>query len=126
MDLKTVPFGAAYTIVVAVMMYSHLLTTSKTVRTIIMIPIIISMSKALGWDPVSLALPAALCIDWVVGLPISGKPNVILFSTNQYSVIDNFKCGITTCTVGLLLLVLSAATWFHWLGITPSFWAMPK
>ena len=90
------------------------------------IPIIISMSKALGWDPVSLALPAALCIDWVVGLPISGKPNVILFSTNQYSVIDNFKYGITTCTVGLLLLVLSAATWFHWLGITPSFWAMPK
>jgi hypothetical protein len=28
--------------------------------------------------------------------------------------------------VGLVLLVLSAATWFHWLGITPSFWAMPK
>ncbi|MEO8585820.1 MAG: anion permease, partial [Acidobacteriota bacterium] len=112
--------------VMAVMMYSHLLTTSKTVRTIIMIPIIITMSKALGWDPVSLALPAALTIDWVVGLPISGKPNVILFSTNQYSVIDNFKYGITTCTVGLVLLVISAATWFHWLGITPSFWAMPK
>ena len=51
---------------------------------------------------------------------------MILFSTNQYSVIDNFKYGITTCTVGLVLLVLSAATWFHWLGITPSFWAMPK
>ena len=28
------------------------------------------------------------------GLPISGKPNVILFSTNQYSVVDNFKYGI--------------------------------
>jgi len=126
MNLKSIPFGAAYTIVMAVMMYSHLLTTSKTVRTIIMIPIIITMSKALGWDPVSMALPAALCIDWVVGLPISGKPNVILFSTNQFSVMDNFKFGMATCTVGLLLLVLSAATWFHWLGITPSFWAMPK
>ncbi|HQR46061.1 MAG TPA: SLC13 family permease [Thermoanaerobaculia bacterium] len=126
LNLKAIPFGAAYTLIVAVMMYSHLLTTSKTVRTIIMIPIIITMAKALGWDPVSLALPAALTIDWVVGLPISGKPNVILFSTNQYSVIDNFKYGMTVCTVGLLLLVLSAATWFHWLGITPSFWAMPK
>ncbi|BDU77671.1 SLC13 family permease [Mesoterricola sediminis] len=126
MNLRSIPFGAAFTIVMAVMMYSHLLTTSKTVRTIIMIPIIISMSKALGWDPVSMALPAALCIDWVVGLPISGKPNVILFSTNQYSVMDNFKFGMATCTVGLLLLVASAATWFHWLGITPSFWAMPK
>jgi len=126
MNLRTIPFGAAYTIIVAVMMYSHLLTTSKTVRTIIMIPIIITMAKALGWDPVSMALPAALCIDWVVGLPINGKPNVILFATNQFTVMDNFKYGITTCTVGLGLLVLSAATWFHWIGITPSFWAMPK
>lgn len=124
--LDGLPFGVAYTIVMAVMMYSHLLTTSKTVRTMIMIPIIISLSKALGWDPVSLALPAALCIDWVVGLPISGKPNVIMFSTNQYSVIENFKYGMVTCTIGLLLLVLSAATWFHWLGLTPAFWAVAR
>ena len=126
LNLKTVPFGVTYTIVICVMMYSHLLTTSKTVRTIIMIPIIIAMAKALGWSPVSLALPAALCIDWVVGLPISGKPNVVLFSTNQYSVIDNFKYGMLTCTIGVLLLMLAAATWFQWLGITPAFWAMPR
>lgn len=124
LDLKGVPFGVAFTLVISVMMYSHLLTTSKTVRTIIMIPIIITLSKALGWDPVSLALPAALCIDWVVGLPISGKPNVILFATNQYSVVDNFKYGMIVCTIGVCLLVLSAATWFHWIGLTPEFWAV--
>jgi len=126
MALDKLPFGVVFTLIMAVMMYSHLLTTSKTVRTMIMIPIIITLSKTLGWDPISLALPAALCIDWVVGLPISGKPNVILFSTNQYSVGDNFKYGMTTCTIGLIILVLSAATWFHWLGITPSFWAVAK
>jgi solute carrier family 13 (sodium-dependent dicarboxylate transporter), member 2/3/5 len=125
-NLKALPFGAAYTIVVAVMMYSHLLTTSKTVRTMIMIPIIITLARSLGWDPVSFALPAALCIDWVVGLPISGKPNVILFSTNQYSVMENLRYGVTTCTIGLVLLVASAATWFHWIGLTPSFWALPQ
>ena len=124
MNLKGVPFGVAYTIIIAVMMYSHLLTTSKTVRTIIMLPIIITLAKALGWNPISLALPAALCIDWVVGLPISGKPNVIMFSTNQYSVVDNFKYGIVTCTVGVLLLVLFAFTWFPWIGLTPNFWAV--
>jgi len=124
MNLKGVPFGVAYTIIIAVMMYSHLLTTSKTVRTIIMLPIIITLAKALGWNPISLALPAALCIDWVVGLPISGKPNVIMFSTNQYSVVDNFKYGIVTCTIGVLLLVLFAFTWFPWIGLTPNFWAV--
>lgn len=126
MDLKGVPFGVSYTVVIAVMMYSHLLTTSKTVRTIIMLPIIITLAKALGWDPLSFALPAALCIDWVVGLPISGKPNVVLFSTNQYTVGENFRYGMLTCTIGVVLLVLSAATWFHWIGLTPSFWAVAR
>ncbi len=125
-DLRALPFGVAYTLIISVMMYSHLLTTSKTVRTMIMIPIIITLTRSLGWDPVSFALPAALCIDWVVGLPISGKPNVILFSTNQYTVMENFKYGMMTCTIGVVLLVASAATWFHWLGVTPSFWALPQ
>ena len=124
MDLKGVPFGVSYTVIIAVMMYSHLLTTSKTVRTLILLPIIITMAKALGWPPIAFALPAALCIDWVVGLPISGKPNVILFSTNQYSVADNFKYGFLTCTLGVVLLVVSGATWFHWLGLTPAFMAV--
>jgi anion transporter len=125
LSLESLPFGAVYTLIVGVMLYSHLVTTSKTVRTMIMIPIIIAIAKTLGWNPVSLALPAALTIDWVVGLPISGKPNVILFATNQYSVLDNFKYGVAACTIGLILLVASAATWFHWLGITPAFWALP-
>lgn len=124
-NLQQLPFGAAYTLIVGVMLYSHLLTTSKTVRTMIMIPIVITLAKSLGWSPMSLALPAALTIDWVIGLPISGKPNVILFATNQYSVIDNFKYGITACTLGLVLLVGSAATWFHWLGVTPEFLSRP-
>ncbi len=123
-DLKGVPFGVSYSMVIAVMMYSHLLTTSKTVRTLIMLPIIITMAKALGWEPIAFALPAALCIDWVVGLPISGKPNVILYSTNQYSVSDNFKYGLLTCTIGAVLLIVSGATWFHWIGLTPDFWAV--
>jgi anion transporter len=126
MNLKQVPFGIAFTVVIAVMMYSHLLTTSKTVRTLILLPIIITLAKTLGWDPLAFALPAALCIDWVVGLPISGKPNVILFSTNQFTVMDNFKYGMVACTLGVIFLVVSAATWFHWLGITPAFWAMPQ
>ena len=125
-DLQALPFGVAYTLIISVMMYSHLLTTSKTVRTMIMIPIIITLTRSLGWDPVSFALPAALCIDWVVGLPISGKPNVIMFSTNQYSVMENFKYGMMTCTIGVILLVGSAATWFHWLGVTPAFWSLPR
>lgn len=123
--LDGIAFGWTYGAIVGVMLYSHLLSTSKTVRTVIMIPAVILLSRRLGWDPVSLALPAAFTIDWVIGLPISGKPNVILFGTNQYSVKDNLKYGLAVCTAGFLLLLLAGATWFHWLGLTPAFTALP-
>jgi sodium-dependent dicarboxylate transporter 2/3/5 len=119
-----VAFGWTYAAVIAVMVYSHLLSTSKTVRTVIMIPVIILLARRLGWEPASLALPAAFTIDWVIGLPISGKPNVILFATNQYTVRQNLQYGLTVCTIGFLLLVLAGATWFHWLGLTPAFTAV--
>jgi uncharacterized YccA/Bax inhibitor family protein len=49
---------------------------------------------------------------------------VILFSTNQYSVMENFRYGMVTCTIGVVLLVLSGMTWFHWIGLTPPFWSV--
>lgn len=126
LNLQHLAFGWAYAAILAVMLYSHLLSTSKTVRTVILIPVIILIARRLGWDPVSLALPAAFTIDWVIGLPISGKPNVILFATNQYSVRDNLKYGLFVCTFGYGLLLLAGATWFHWLGLTPAFSAVPQ
>jgi len=125
LSLDRVAFGWTYAAVLAVMLYSQLLSTSKTVRTVIMIPTIILLARGLGWEPASLALPAAFTIDWVIGLPISGKPNLILFATNQYSARDNLKYGLAVCTVGYVLLLIAGATWFHWLGLTPAFSATP-
>jgi anion transporter len=123
--LEGIAFGWSYAAVVAVMLYSHLLSTSKTIRTVIMIPAIILLARRLGWDPVTLALPAAFTIDWVIGLPMSGKPNVILFGTNQYSAKDNLKYGLIVCSIGYALMILAGMTWFHWLGLVPAFEALP-
>jgi len=114
-----VNFWVVYVIVIAIMMYSHLVFTSKTMRTIILIPFIIALAQQLGFNPIALALPAAFTIDWVVGLPISAKPNVILFTTGQYSVLDNLKYGLVIATLGVVLLTIAGFTWFHTLGLTP-------
>lgn len=114
-----VPFWQVYIIVVGLMLYSHLVFTSKTMRTIILIPFIIGLARELGINPVALALPAAFTIDWVIGLPISAKPNVILFTTGQYSVLENIRYGVIVSTIGLVLLVVAGFTWFRFLGITP-------
>ncbi|MBP1655934.1 MAG: hypothetical protein H6Q31_535 [Bacteroidetes bacterium] len=116
-----VSFWTVYVIVIALMMYSHFVFTSKTMRTIILIPFIIALAQQLGFNPVALALPAAFTIDWVIGLPISAKPNVILFTTGQYSVLDNLKYGIVIATIGVILLTVAGFTWFRVLGLTPAF-----
>lgn len=116
---RGVNFWYVYIGVIAIMMYSHLVFTSKTMRTMILIPFFILLAKQLGYKATSLALPAAFCIDWVIGLPISAKPNVILFGTGQYSVLDNLKFGLIVSTIGVILLTIAGMTWFRFLGITP-------
>lgn len=112
-------FWTVYVWVIALNMYAHFFFTSKTMRTVIMIPMVIGVAEYLGFPPVALALPAAFTIDWVIGLPISAKPNVMLFTTGQYSVLDQLKFSLVMTTIGVVLLVGAGLTWFRWLGITP-------
>ncbi|MBL6989211.1 MAG: anion permease [Bacteriovoracaceae bacterium] len=117
-----VNFWVVYSIVIFVNMFSHLFFTSKTMRTLIFIPFIVTMAQTLGFSPLSLALPAAFTISWVIGLPISGKPNVLLFGTGQFSAIDCAKYGLTMTFIVSCLLIAAGFTWFAFLGITPAFW----
>lgn len=122
MDIRPgVNFWVVYCIVIAVNMFSHLFFTSKTMRTLIFIPFVIAIAQNLGFDPLWLALPSAFTIDWVISLPINAKPNVILFATGQYSVLESLKYGLIMTTVGTLLLIVAGFTWFRVLGVTPGF-----
>jgi len=112
-------FWTVYIIVILVSIYTHLVFTSKTMRTLILIPLIIATAQKLGFNPVALALPAAFTLDWVISLPINAKPNVILYSTGQYSVLDNFKYGFFVTTVGAILLIIAGFTLYRFLGIIP-------
>lgn len=112
-------FWVVYVVVIAANMYAHIFFTSKTMRVIIMMPIVVAVAQQLGFPVLALALPAAFTTDWVVTLPINAKPNVIYFSTGQFSVLDNIKYGLAVSTLGVVLLTLAGLTWFRWLGITP-------
>ncbi|MBT4035386.1 MAG: DASS family sodium-coupled anion symporter [Candidatus Marinimicrobia bacterium] len=112
-------FWTVYIIIIAFSMYAHLFFTSKTMRSIVMIPIIIAIAQQFGFDPVSLALPAAFTLTWVITLPTNAKPNLILYSAGQFSISDNLKYGLTVSTIGVVVMVVAGFTWFRFLGITP-------
>jgi solute carrier family 13 (sodium-dependent dicarboxylate transporter), member 2/3/5 len=116
---KGVSFAMVYSVVIIFCMFAHLFFTSKTMRAIIMIPIIIAIAQELDFPPVALALPAAFTLTWVITLPTNAKPNLILYSTGQFTIGENLTYGLIVCAVGALLLIAAGFTWFRFLGITP-------
>lgn len=107
-----------YIVLTGIFLYSHLVMQSKTMRTIVFLPIVIGIAQKMNIPVLSLALPVALCINVVMTLPFNAKPNAILYCTGQYSQTDAFKFGIIMTTLIWGLVIILGKTYFSWLGIT--------
>ncbi|MDO9832156.1 anion permease [Glaesserella parasuis] len=116
LGLEKMNHSLVYIVVIFVCMYSHLIFTSKTVRTTILIPSIIALAKTLGMDPVTLALAASFTLTYTVTLPPHSKVNTIYFATGYFSVIDQMKYGLITCFISAVVISISVFTWFQVLG----------
>lgn len=114
------PFWILYVLLTGVMVFSALLFQSKTMRAMIFIPIAIGVANRFGFSVISLALPVAFMIEHVYVLPFNSKPAALLYETDQYSISDAFKFGITMMIISWLLIIIAGETWFRFLGITPN------
>jgi len=114
------PFWILYVLLTGVMVFSALLFQSKTMRAMIFIPIAIGVANRFGFSVISLALPVAFMIEHVYVLPFNSKPAALLYETDQYSISDAFKFGITMMIIAWLLIIVAGETWFRVLGITPN------
>jgi anion transporter len=112
-------FWKLYLLLTGVMVFSALIFQSKTMRTMIFVPIAIGVANRFGFSVVSLALPVAFMIEHVYVLPFNSKPAALLYETDQYSLTDAFKFGFTLMVIGWVLNIVAGETWFRVLGITP-------
>jgi solute carrier family 13 (sodium-dependent dicarboxylate transporter), member 2/3/5 len=112
-------FWKLYLLLTGVMCFSALFFQSKTMRTMIFVPIAIGVANRFGFSVVSLALPVAFMIEHVYVLPFNSKPAALLYETDQYSLTDAFKFGFTLMVIGWVLNIVAGETWFRVLGITP-------
>ncbi|MBR4774932.1 MAG: DASS family sodium-coupled anion symporter [Bacteroidales bacterium] len=113
------PYWVLYVILTFLMMYSGLVFQSKTIRTMVFVPIALGVEQRFGFPPMSLALPVSMLIEHCYVLPFNSKPAALLYTTNQYSMTDAFKYGITMMTFSWLLILLFGETLLKWLHITP-------
>lgn len=115
---QATPFGYIYIILTGAMLFSALIFESKTMRTLIFVPIAIGIANKFGYPIMSLAFPIALLIEHVYVLPFNSKPAALLYTTNHYSWSDTFKFGITMMFISWGIIILWGETVLKWLGYT--------
>lgn len=112
------PYAYIYIILTGAMLFSALLFESKTMRTLIFVPIAIGVANKFGYPIMSLAFPVALLIEHVYVLPFNSKPAALLYTTNHYSWSDTFKFGIVMMVISWGVIILWGETVLKWLGYT--------
>jgi sodium-dependent dicarboxylate transporter 2/3/5 len=113
------PFWLLYALLTATMIFSALIFQSKTMRTLIFVPIAIGVAQKFGYSVISLALPVAFLIEHVYVLPFNSKPAALLYLTDHYSWSDTFKFGLVMMVIAYVLNIVYAMTYYRWWGITP-------
>ena len=113
------PYWVLYLILTFLMMYSGLVFQSKTIRTMVFVPIALGVEARFHFPVMSLSLPVAMMIEHCYVLPFNSKPAALLYNTNMYSQTDAFKYGITMMTFAWLLILVWGETVLKWMGITP-------
>ncbi|MEM5504420.1 DASS family sodium-coupled anion symporter [Shewanella frigidimarina] len=121
---ENTPFSVFYIMLTGAMLFSSVIFQSKTMRTMLFIPIAIGVAQRFDFPIMSLALPVALQIEHVYVLPFNSKPALLLYSTDHYSLSDTFKFGFTMLVIAWVVCIVLGETWFRWLGYTPNgvFW----
>lgn len=116
---ESTPFWILYLILTAGMLLSALVFQSKTMRTLIFVPIAIGVAQKFGLSIVSLALPVAFLIEHVYVLPFNSKPAALLYVTDHYTMTDSFKFGMAMMFVAWIISIVMGMTYYRFLGITP-------
>ena len=113
---QATPFWVLYMILTGGILLFSLIFQSKTMLTLIFIPIAIGVAQKNGYPIMSLAFPVAMLVGHVYVLPFNSKPAALLYTTNQYSWSDTFKFGITMMFISWLMILLWGETVLRWYG----------
>ncbi|NLC55006.1 MAG: DASS family sodium-coupled anion symporter [Erysipelothrix sp.] len=112
--LDLLPHSVVAVVLIFISVFSHIIFTSKTVRTTILIPATVTLAVSLGMEPVPIALAVAFGIAYTTTLPPHSKVNTLYFSTGYFSVLEQLLFGLLASFVGSVMISL---VYFLWLPI---------
>ncbi|MBK8554097.1 MAG: anion permease [Ignavibacteria bacterium] len=75
----------------------------------LMLPILISLQKETGINPLMLMIPATLAASLGFMLPIATAPNTIVFSSKRFKTSEMLKAGFWIDVAGIIVITSVAA-----------------
>jgi solute carrier family 13 (sodium-dependent dicarboxylate transporter), member 2/3/5 len=105
--MKGFPFVFLIIILCTVIVFSSELT-SNTAQTTIILPILASLSKEIGVDPLAIMIPATLSVSLAFMLPVGTPPNAIVFGSKRLKVWDMVKTGFILNIIGIIAVTILA------------------
>jgi sodium-dependent dicarboxylate transporter 2/3/5 len=85
--------------------------TSNTATTAIIMPILFSVSSAIGIDPIKIMVPATISASCAFMLPVATAPNAIIYGSEQVPIKSMIKQGIKLNLVGAFVIATIATWW---------------
>ncbi len=77
--------------------------TSNSSSTVIILPILASLSTATGINPLFFMIPATISASMAFMLPVATPPNAIVFSSNRLKISDMARTGLA---LNILMIIL--------------------
>lgn len=105
--------------VIALIMLALLVTifltevTSNTATAAAFLPILASVAITMGFDPLVLAVPAAIAASCAFMLPVATPPNAIVFGSGLVSIPQMAKAGVT---FNILMIFIITAVMYGMMG----------
>lgn len=81
--------------------------TSNTATTEMILPILASVSVALGVNPMLLMMSATLSASMAFMLPVATPPNAVVFGSQRIKISEMTKAGLLLNLIGIILITLA-------------------
>jgi sodium-dependent dicarboxylate transporter 2/3/5 len=103
-----IPFGGSFGLLVASVLMAVLLseTTSNTASANMVVPVVISISRAAGVDPVEPALAATMAASLGFMLPVSTPCNAIVYGSGYIPLGRMIRWGLALDLAGIVVIIV--------------------
>lgn len=119
MGLETLPFIVVFAVVVLIMFYGHALFFTYTAMGAAILPIVISLAKAMHYPVLSLYIPAMTLVPFSLIFTFNTVPLLMFSSAGMFEAKDSARFGTIFGIVVLAQWLLIGLPYWKMLGIMP-------